>query len=309
MKRFFSRAVCALLVLFPFQVGAQDGGPYDPSQLRILLGSDGNLRTIQEAYEDLDSVRRTLETHEPGACSDKANLTDCIDAFEAAALQKGGLYAAFAQQAAFIARSTLDAEGSFKSLEAAPTVSGQINEYCLSSPTQRGFYFLPPGVTSGGSFSVLCVTVITKTASLGANKSRELYQYYLVRIDDWGWDNRGNDPSNIFPAAAKATGLRVAASAANQDFLIKLYAAGEQIRVLNYWRSTDGSNWEKYDASSTQPKGIENIFKVNPDACVDMLFVKEPPMIDGAFSLPNDWQGGTNYCLGRCKEPPIINTQ
>ena len=100
------------------------------------------------------------------------------------------------------------------------------------------------------------------------------------------------------------------ASDANADFMLKLYAAGDQMQVLTYWTSFDGSNWDQFSASSPPPPPLDRIFEVNPMACIDMMFIFEPPLIDGAYRLPSNWQGGLNYCLGRCKEPPrLINTQ
>ena len=305
----FTLAVAMLVWPIYGAAVAQEAGPFAAYDLRLVLGSESGMTGIERAFASVEEVRNTIEVHEPGVCDDKSDLRACIDAYEQAALQKGGVYAAFAVQAAHVARSTLSPGGEFVGITSAPTISGQINEYCLASPTQPGFYFLEAAQSNVGAFSVICVTVMTKTASVGANDGDTLYQNYQIKIGDCAWDQRSNDPSNIFPAAAAATKLVIPATQANEDFDFKLYAKGDQIEVLTYWTSTYGTNWAKYNASSTQPPGIHNIFKIDPDACVDMMFVKKPPVVDGAFRLPTDWRGGLNYCLGRCAQPPIINTQ
>ena len=102
------------------------------------------------------------------------------------------------------------------------------------------------------------------------------------------------------------------------SFQYKLWSVGNAVRVTNYWIDEDydpatGPNWTKFTAA-TAPGNLRNIFDADPDACIDMMFVLDPSkdVKDGGALDNGLLPAGTKppyYCLGRCKNPPILNTK
>ncbi len=67
---------------------------------------------------------------------------------------------------------------------------------------------------------------------------------------------------------------------------------------MNY--ETNPNNFTPVNPNQAQ---YRTLFQPNEHACLDMMFNGAPPTnIDGLSGPPQ-------YCLGRCDEPPIINTR
>ncbi len=122
-----------------------------------------------------------------------------------------------------------------------------------------------------------------------------------------------DEKKGVFHEAFDATELKVSAAMA-EPFEYKLYAAKQDIKIVNYWEANwefgkGRAKWKKFDRDRIPPGKLDRIpliFAKNETACIDMMFSKEkgvPMTLD-----PGD-AAGVHYCLGRCSEPPIVNTR
>ncbi|MFK7745261.1 MAG: hypothetical protein AB8B47_09405 [Roseobacter sp.] len=184
-------------------------------------------------------------------------------------------------------------------------VRGKIQDVCLHDPSLAGYYY-----NAKTDKLRLCVLMVTTIAGPKDKNNKVRYQYFHVEADKARVAPRDNaDTGNVFPAAASKTGLKVDETTA-KDFKNKLYAWGDNVKILNYWEANAKANsgnpkWKKYTpGQNNAPKRIKNYFLPDVDACVDMMF---PGAVPETLS-PGD-AGGIHYCLGRCKHPPIVNTR
>ncbi len=186
-------------------------------------------------------------------------------------------------------------------------VRGKILDKCLHDTSLAGYHY------DRNTFELrLCVIMITEIARPRAPNNKFQYQYFHVEASSAYVDQKNpGDPENVFKKAAKATGLKVTAATAN-GFEFKLYAAGKNIEVINYWeakasKKQGNPKWKKYVKGQTGiPRRIREYFKIDHDACVDMMF---PMGLGVPETLPSGSAAGVHYCLGRCKNPPIVNTR
>lgn len=182
--------------------------------------------------------------------------------------------------------------------------SGRITDYSFDPAT--------------GSGRIHVDTTVTTTRTVGSGQPIEKSKGFRfhVRVNG-GLDVKAKTPttspvynaSDVFPG----TGIEIsAATAANFDY--KLYAVGTSIRVDRLWvdnngDGTFGSN-EEIEPNSTGWKAqYTNLLKPDPANCIDMMFQQfgtTAPYIPTTYA-----QIGTppNYCLGRCSNPPLINTK
>jgi hypothetical protein len=199
------------------------------------------------------------------------------------------------------------------------TVKGQILEKCLHDPTLDGYHYSigadgPPSKPSGDLR--LCVLMRTAVSRARRLTPAVRYQYFHVEAKNARWEVKKPEDKEkgVFHEAFDATELKVSADMA-KPFEYKLYAAKKDIKIVTYWEA----NWEfgkgraKWETridrervSSGNFERIPLIFAKNETACIDMMFSKEkgvPKTLD-----PGD-AAGVHYCLGRCSEPPIVNTR
>jgi hypothetical protein len=183
--------------------------------------------------------------------------------------------------------------------------SGKILEKCLHDTSLPGYYY-----DKRTKHLRLCVVMTTEIGPEGKSDNLLIYQYFHVEAKKALVDKRASNPDDIFPAAAVATGLVLKETPENANFGFKLYAAGNHIEVKNYWEAKALANqsqppWIKYTENfPNMPPEIAAYFQKDKDACVDMMFENYPPV-----TLPSSALAGQYYCLGRCKNPPIVNTK
>ncbi len=199
------------------------------------------------------------------------------------------------------------------------SVKGQILDKCLHKPSLSGYYYSvgadgPPLKRSGDLR--LCVLMRTAVSRDGRLTPAVRYQYFHVEAKNARWEEKKSESKEkgVFHEAFDATKLKVSADMAKQ-FKYKLYAAKKDITIVTYWEA----NWEfrkgraKWKVMIDRDKILSDnfgriplIFEKNETACIDMMFREEtgvPKTLD-----PGD-AAGVHYCLGRCSEPPIVNTR
>ena len=143
------------------------------------------------------------------------------------------------------------------------------------------------------------------TVNPGQGPSITRAERYLVRVTG-GFQVETKDlrdPGNVFPEFAEASGLAINSIVAD-GFITKLWASGDSIMVTKIWRDMnyDPQNPNFQPVNENMPQ-FRRLFEPDPDACLDMMFAGTPPM-----SLPQD-MAPPQYCLGRCQNPPVINTK
>lgn len=207
---------------------------------------------------------------------------------------------------------------------------GRILDRCLDEngapqPGRKGYSYYEPSKNLR-----ICVVVRTTTENAnGVNVSK--FEYFEVEAKNVEYEERcpvgGTDPrcvsasaGNVFPKAKDKTKLSIPDSktrpVAGVQLNWKLYGWGDNIKVVRYglvpamtWTSTmaptptwDATNiYSKAQGHGQLTQMLKKLFAENNAACVDMMFVDRPPA-----ELGEDER--VVYCLGRCDQPPILNT-
>lgn len=302
---------------FPPQVGIEEGGP--PRRLRGL--DNAQLRAaLKLANENVD-------------CGDYKNCAKTLrrklnrdgdDGRKNPLVGLGG-----SGVATLIDVAEVTAEGDTVTVWA----KGQIQTQCLAAdgspqPKREGYDY-----SSATGELRICVVVRTTTMNMIGEKV-STFEYFEVhannaRHEETCADNtvdprcvdHGASNANVFPIAAQKTGLKIPKSKTTPvpgvQLNWKLYAWGTNISVKRYgliegvvwadpnteptpvWNS--GNLYDRWQGNGQLTQRLRKLFTHSDEACIDMMFVDEPP----ASLVYNE---RVVYCLGRCKNPPILNT-
>lgn len=271
-----------------------DASAREPLKL-LISGQDPDT-----AMADPAALRMTLLKYgvpEPASGNFKTWITDILNARNGFGSEViGGVGGLPSRALLWLAEETLNPDGTFAFAPGAD-VHGQIQAECEGQP---GYLFNADG--SGR----LCVTVFT-TKNLGASgQTRTLAERFLVLVDAGGFHVEAKDPNNAataFPAFTQASGMPIPQSLA-ANFDTKLWASGTSIHVIKLWRDMNyDPNNPNFHEVNLEAKPNQSIKAPNVHACIDMMFVGQPP------ATYADLEGPPKYCLGRCADPPIINTR
>lgn len=273
-------------------------------------GTDGPGRRPVREFNDAAEFRNVLRALDPELCGADEPLGRCLPAIRMRSNKLAGIAGVTSEQFVRIAQSAIST-GPFRKPTFA--VSGKINEYCLNNEKLPGYQY-----DAARRRLHICDVVKTEIENPGGQDPRVLYQFFdVVAEGNVAVDDRsGGTADNAFPAFATATGMMIPASlpdSFNPPLTHKLYAWGNDIRVMEYWETRREVNGEpdwnhpsvkKYTPSSPgMPRYVQEFFKTSPESCIDMMFLGPPPASLSGYT------GGLNYCLGRCSKPPIINTR
>ena len=174
-------------------------------------------------------------------------------------------------------------------------VEGEILPWVGSEP---GFYYKP------GQVMHIWVKMVTTITYTNLHRKKFIYERFRVAIPPNAMQQPEKaQPNGTFQAFTNAAFLVKKPANTNLDW--KLWALGEEVRVTNYETRTRFGNW----APAFPPQRYKSIFAKDDQACFDMLFVNDP---DDPNTLPGGrlpaGSGPPYYCLGRCNNPPIVNT-
>ncbi len=198
------------------------------------------------------------------------------------------------------------------------SVKGQILDKCLHDSRLAGYYYSGgadgPYAKSSGDLR-LCVLMRTAVSRAGRLTPAVRYQYFHVEAGNARVDKKTIEDAikGVFHKAFDATELKVSAAMA-EPFEYKLYAAKQDIKIVNYWEANwelgkGRAKWKKFDQSTVPPGSLNRIpliFADNGTACIDMMFPEETGV---PMTLKPNAAAGVHYCLGRCSKPPIVNTR
>lgn len=232
-----------------------------------------------------------------------------------------GLGGIQSRTSAKVAAVALDKSGRF---------AGPLTTYEVIGKIQRdvngetGFHFIP-----GQPMHIWVEVITTATRTQGpdpASLSRAEMFRVEVPAGAMRVEQRSSDTGDIFPIFGAAA-FKLGETPENMDFAYKLWAVGTHVRVTDYWLDENyvsGSpNYITFSAANPpaltdpiRPKydEIASIFEADEDACFDMMFKLNPGLEvsqGGALvggNLPST-ASPPYYCLGRCKNPPIVNTR
>lgn len=297
---------------------------------RIGLGKAEKVNDFQNS----DEFRNVLAKLDPTLCNQRMPLRACLKKIRKQDERTGskklkGVAGITGYTFLRVAQSTLRQNGTFQ--KADVEIQGQIQEKCLHDTTLPGYAF-----DQDKKYMRFCVVMKTIIKHPGENESgmapvpdpETRYQYFHVEAtrDVAVDDGSGGSNDNVFPAAAAKTGIVIPKSKVDMftpPMNHKLYAWGKRIRVMTYWETDstvnnkpDWANGLKFARKANgQPpnipgnikdhKRLKDYFKEDKDACIDMMFYgAPPPLLD-----PNKHLAGVSYCLGRCKDPGIVNTR
>ncbi len=264
--------------------GVELTGPVsEPRFLKTLI--NGNLADyILKDANRLDEAVTAMDGH-------GANLGARIRSADNSAFANG-LAGVSARLFLDAAKLTLNQNDNFGQ-EIRVDTTGQIEAY---------FY---DDATGSGCLRVLMVT----TAKRADGKQRSLAYRWTVFVDTIAGKKGFNaapkvpttDPTynanDVFltgPGTAADTVAISAAMAAGFEY--KLWAKGASIRVTRVERKIGNGSFKLL--RSNHP-----FYRTTAESCIDMMFASYPPQ-----TIPPG-EGPPYYCLGRCKNPYIVNTK
>ncbi|WP_300034012.1 hypothetical protein [uncultured Roseobacter sp.] len=307
----------AMFVFAAFVLSACAQGPKDPQTAKILDTGDlpkqkfvvGGYSSDRNAPpkpvgdltdQEFQTLLMALDSRQ---CKKNDSVEKCAERIERANLKKlsNGVSGITGRALLRAAQGGKNANDKREVL-----VRGQILEYCEHDKSLPGYHY-----DKNTGHLRLCVIMETEIVKSKNANNRIRYQYFHVEAKKARVDTKNtSDPANVFPAAAAATGLKVNATTA-ANFNYKLYAAGKNIEVKQYWEANAKNKqanpaWKKYVKGQPGiPKRIADYFETDHDGCIDMMF----PLPSVPETLPPGAAGGIHYCLGRCENPPIVNTR
>lgn len=270
------------------------GSPFDRGRVKLLFGwqdSDARMTTEERLVEFLEEfdVRQN-----------NRNLRAWINAIrQSDAEELHGLGGVSAQDLLLVANATLNPNNNFSDRPGVETY-GQIEKQVDG---ELGYYF--DGNSPNGS-GHLWVTMFTKI-TLGASDQRRTiaHRYKVVVTDGFQVEPKDlSNPGNVFPDFASESGITMNSSMAS-GFNSKLWAKGTSIQVTRLLvnKNYDNNPTAFVEINENNPN-YKHVFETDPSACIDMMFADATP----PDTLPDD-AVPPYYCLGRCDNPPIINTK
>lgn len=140
-----------------------------------------------------------------------------------------------------------------------------------------------------------CLRVRMTTTAERANGNDVTVAYRWTVFGNFQVAQRdNNDAMDVFPTADMGL-LKISAVMAG-DYDRKLWASGAMIRVTKVERKNGNGPFVPLPLSNP-------LYQTTAESCIDMMFVGDPPV-----TLPPD-AAPPFYCLGRCDNPPLINTK
>lgn len=286
-------------------VDAETSSPFRQQDMKLKISG----KDAMEALGSGAQIAALLKQVEAGPGNSlRGRINQALNAPPAKLAGLGGIQSRMALRSA---RPTLGANGNFKKKLTTFTVKGEIQE---TVDGEDGFYFEP-----GQPMHMWVEMITTATGDPeGAVETESIAEMFRVEIPANGVvvERKAGTGANVFPGFAGAA-FAIDDTMAS-GFGYKLWAVGTQVKVTHYWIDDDYDPsgdpvYEKYTASTAPPR-YQSIFADDPAACIDMMFEKDPTLdvTDGGALNEGKLPAGSEppyYCLGRCMNPPIVNTR
>lgn len=280
--------------------------PFDGVDMRLVIKGE-DAKVALNTNEKVENLLNDLDA--PSAASIKGRINMLLNSPSSKLEGLGGIQSRAGLKSA---RATLNNPGNFGGPLTTFVVEGQIQDSVWG---ESGFYYKP-----GDPMHIWVQMITTATRVAGASTKIERWaEMFRVEVASGAIVEPRNDanPGDVFQAFGSVAFPISAALAKDNQY--KLWAVGDDVRVTNYWidENYDPATGPVYMpskkyTSTNHPANLANIFAADPDACIDIMFKKNPNLdVDGALDNGELPAGSAppDYCLGRCKNPPIVNTR
>lgn len=285
---------------------ATTASPFAEVDMKLKIAG-ANLDDDVKSRDRLNGMLNRLGA--PGASTPKGRINALLRNPNKQLKGAGGIQARTAAAAAAVA---LNAQGRFQGGFTSYSVKGQIQS---AVGNESGFHFVP-----GEPMHIWVQMITTASRTTGPDPvSFGRAEMFRVAVPAGAMhiEQKTGPDNNVFPIFG-AVAFPINAQMADV-FNYKLWAMGTDVRITDYWidrnyNSASGPNYtEKYTASNA-PAELQSIFEADPDACFDMMFELNPGLdVSDGGALNNGNLPSTAeppyYCLGRCANPPIVNTR
>lgn len=282
--------------------------PYDEQDLRLVIKG-------QNAIDALDSSTKIHALLGELGTPPGPNLRGRINMFlNSPGGNLAGLGGVQSRASLKVARVTTNSSGNFAGMLTDFEVTGQIQQSVWG---ETGFYYKP---NEPMHMWVQMITTATRDPGGGGTpKVKRWAEMFRIEVpaDDVHVDPKVADTGNgVFPDFADEAFPISSTMATGLNF--KLWVVGTDVTVTNYWidknyNGVGDPSYKKYTMAK-HPANLHSIFEPDAEACIDMMFELDP---DGTFGsggalLNGELPPNTKppyYCLGRCRNPPIVNTK
>jgi hypothetical protein len=321
MPRTCKRAWVVLSLLFlvmacadqrePDKLGPSvEASPFEPDSSFVLLVGGRPLTEIRSAEQVADIVAK-LEG-EPRDGNLRQRISRLLESPAEGELQ--GLGGIPTRALLKLLLLSFSEEGRFIGLTESPQVIGQIQETVNGEP---GFHFKP-----GEPMHVWVQMIHTAKSGDQVSSMAEMYRVE-VPANQAAVERRAGTDWSVFPGFENVA-FAVPADRAERtvdgkliQMQYKLWADGTDVKVTDYWMDANyvpgtPPQWVKY-TPTTAPSSLDGIFATDAESCFDMLFLYDPTIekADGGALENGRLPPGSKppyYCLGRCTDPYILNT-
>lgn len=281
--------------------------PYDEQDMTLKIKGQDAKDALDQSMK-IEDLLVALEA--PSAANLKARINMLLNSPSGKLAGLGGIQSRAALETAL---DTLNnATGNFAAPLTAFSVRGQIQE---SVGGESGFYYKP-----GETMHMWVQMITTVTQGPMVKSSAQMFRIE-VPAGVARAELRTGIGGNVFPDF-EVFAFPITSSMAGA-FQYKLWAVGNAVSVTDYWIDPNitppgadpvyvpGKKYHKGDTGIPAP--IKSIFDPDPEACIDMMFVLDPALdvADGGALDNGELVPGTEppwYCLGRCRNPPVVNT-
>ena len=266
-------ADCDIINLAGQNVGA-------PQRLLLIIDSDLDLAKNALAQSaDLDGALSKLKA--PAGPPQQAKINIVRNSGVAKGLQ-GVVTRSFLDAA----EHTLNKGNNFAKPVQSITI-GKLEAYYYDDSTQEG-----------------CLRVLMETTSWHTTGS-------AIRTIAYRWTISGSfnvagrtpsgdpafDPNDVFPDSDTVPiPVAMAEDENGEPFQYKLWAKGNMIQHIKVEKRKPNGTFQPVQPS-------DGLHQVTDQSCIDMMFKDYPPQTLSPDAAP------PFYCLGRCEDPPIINTR
>lgn len=279
----------------------------DITRQQLLVEVDKGFEplNVNIVLADKDLLFRALRTQFPSV-SGFDDLGGLIRGIEDVLGEKEGVpdveefrgYAGVLNRAFFeAARMTLGADRLFNPrVKVRLIIHGQIIHYAFDEPSGAGeihsiTYFTkimtPNTPVDYDGLNISTTDAVRFKVSVERDVASGDDGFVVVKRDD-------HAPDGPFPGTMPFTRAMIN-DVEFYGYQYKLWARGNSITINEIALKPEG------DVVFTKLPMSDPRYKIGPDSCIDMLFVREPPSDLGRLGPPF-------YCLGRCDHPGLVNT-
>lgn len=289
----------------PGPMSSKEPDAITPMKL-IIAGKDFNV--LLESKSKLEEALGSLADHDGDYEGNLGNLIDKMMASNLDPDKKApgftGISGALGHEVLTIVQTEALGPAGLYDTESSVIVAmeGQIIAYEFDGNVYK------PG---NGSMTVITAVTSRKYPSRGRPVPKVVGYKWEIEVVNNGFEVRthSTNPRDPFPDTMTFS-QDMLERVQELGFQYKLWAEGTDIVVHSVWRKQNFEwsragrpNYWGQPLPRTGNSKWKRLYVSDPDSCIDMMFVNEPP---AEFE---DLRGPPWYCLGRCQHPGIVNSR